>query len=256
MGNPSSANLSVGAAQHQVAFYLLDYDGGSSGGGTARSEQIQIVDPANHQVLSMETVNNFSGGTYLVFNITGNVTVNFTSLAGANAVVSGVFFDPSATPSSPNVTTSPQSQSISAGANVTFTAAATGNPAPTVQWQVQTPGGTFTNIAGANSTALTLNNVTIGQSGNQYRAVFTNGTGSAASTPATLTVNVSGNAATFGGTDTLTQGDWSGVYGSDGYDVVGASESLPGYATLTTTGASEWTWTGNTNQCGSAADST
>jgi hypothetical protein len=89
----------------------------------------------------------------------------------------------------PVVTTNPASQSVSAGQSVTFTAAATGNPTPTVQWQVSTDGGaTFGNISGATSTTLTLTGVTAGQNGYKYRAVFTNSLDSATTTAALLTV--------------------------------------------------------------------
>ena len=77
----------------------------------------------------------------------------------------------------PQITLNPVSQTIVAGHGVTFTAAATGTPAPTVQWQVSTNhGGTFVNIPGANSTTYSFTTST-GQTGNQYRAVFTNSTG-------------------------------------------------------------------------------
>ncbi len=89
----------------------------------------------------------------------------------------------------PSVTTSPTSQTVAAGASVTFTAAASSNPAATVQWQVSTNGGsTYTNIAGATGTTLTLTNVLASQNGYRYRAVFTNSLGSATTSAATLTV--------------------------------------------------------------------
>ncbi len=89
----------------------------------------------------------------------------------------------------PVVTTNPSSQTVTAGQNVTFTAAAEGNPAPTVQWQVSTNGGqTFTNINGATSTTLTLNNVNADTNGHEYQAIFTNSLGSIATSAATLTV--------------------------------------------------------------------
>jgi hypothetical protein len=91
--------------------------------------------------------------------------------------------------SAPAVTTNPTSQTVNAGATVTLTAAATGNPAVSVQWQVSTDGGaTYNNVTGATSTTLTLTNVTAGQNGYRYRAVFTNSLGSATTTAATLTV--------------------------------------------------------------------
>jgi len=89
----------------------------------------------------------------------------------------------------PIVTGNPTSQSVNAGQSVTFTAAANGNPAVTVQWQVSTDGGaTFSNIAGATNTTFTLATTTKSQNGYLYRAVFTNVLGSAATTDALLTV--------------------------------------------------------------------
>ncbi len=90
----------------------------------------------------------------------------------------------------PSVTTQPTNQTASTGAAATFTAAASGDPTPTVRWQVSTDGGkTFTNIAGATSNSYTTGATTAADNGNEYQAVFTNGAGPDATTnPATLTV--------------------------------------------------------------------
>jgi hypothetical protein len=89
----------------------------------------------------------------------------------------------------PSVTTNPRSTTVSAGQTATFTAAASSNPAATVQWQLSTDGGTtWTDITGATSTTLTLTNVSLSQNHYKYRAVFTNSIGSATTTAATLTV--------------------------------------------------------------------
>src|ERR1019366_1954335 len=90
----------------------------------------------------------------------------------------------------PTVTTNPVNQTVTVGATPSFTAAASGNPAPTVQWQVSKDNGvTFNNVAGATSATLTLTPaVTLGQTGNQYRATFTNSVGTATTTAAKLTV--------------------------------------------------------------------
>src|SRR5712692_6217132 len=88
----------------------------------------------------------------------------------------------------PAVTTSPSSLTITGGQTASFTAAATGTPAPTVQWQVSTDGGvSFSNIAGATLTTLTFT-ASLSQNGNLYQAVFSNSAGSATSTAAKLTV--------------------------------------------------------------------
>jgi photosystem II stability/assembly factor-like uncharacterized protein len=89
----------------------------------------------------------------------------------------------------PTVITNPSSQTLSPGQTATFTASASGNPTPTVQWQVSTDGGTtFGSIPGANSTTLTINNVQKYQDGYEYRAVFTNVVSSATTSAATLSI--------------------------------------------------------------------
>ena len=61
-----------------------------------------------------------------------------------------------------------------------------------------------------------------------------NCTGVAAVAPKTLSapvnVTVSSGGATFLGTDTTTQGNWRGVYGGDGYNVINDTVSYPPYA--------------------------
>jgi hypothetical protein len=88
----------------------------------------------------------------------------------------------------PQVTTNPQSQTVTAGTKVSFTLAATGSPRPTVQWQYGRDGGTtWTNIAGATGATLSFT-ATSGENGYQIRAVLTNALGTANTTAATLTV--------------------------------------------------------------------
>ncbi len=92
--------------------------------------------------------------------------------------------------SAPVVTTNPSNQSSTVGQIATFTAAASGNPTPKVQWQVSTDGGkTFTNITGATFTTLTLSNATSAMNGDEYRAIFSSSAGTAFTNAATLTVN-------------------------------------------------------------------
>jgi hypothetical protein len=138
------------------------------------------------------TFNNVAGAT--------STTLSFTAAAGQNGdKYRAVFTNGSGSAtttaatltvkSAPTVTANPVNQSAAATSTVSFTAAATGSPTPTVQWQQSTDGGaTFTNVAGATSTTLTLNNITAGMNGNEYRAVFTNSAGAATTTAATLTV--------------------------------------------------------------------
>ena len=52
--------------------------------------------------------------------------------------------------------------------------------------------------------------------------------------------------AAFLGTNTTTEGNWIGTYGSQGYDVIGNAASLPSYATVTPSGQSNYTWAAST----------
>ena len=90
----------------------------------------------------------------------------------------------------PLVTGNPSAQTVNAGATATFTASGIGNPAPTVQWQISTNGGTtWATISGATSTTYTTPALTVGNDGSLYRAVFINNLGSAATSAALLHVN-------------------------------------------------------------------
>lgn len=90
----------------------------------------------------------------------------------------------------PTVTTQPLSATVEAGKTATFTAAASGKPAPTPRWQVKTPGGGWSEDGeDAGAKGLTLSVLASeAKNGNQYRAVFTNSSGSKETEPATLTV--------------------------------------------------------------------
>ncbi|MDX6204723.1 MAG: large repetitive protein, partial [Frankiales bacterium] len=145
-------------------------------------------------------------------NGNGTATLSGTPSAGAGGVYSlgltasnGV--NPNATQTltvnvnqAPTVTSNPADQSVNPGSSVTFTAAASGNPTPTVQWQ-RSIGGSFSNVAGATSPSYTFT-AAVGDNGNTYRAVFTNAAGTAMTTASTLTVGSaptinSANAAAF-----------------------------------------------------------
>jgi hypothetical protein len=97
----------------------------------------------------------FNGGVYLVWNVSGHVKIRVTQTAGANAVLSGMFFGGAGNPSS--------------------------------------------------------------------------------------------SSATFVKLDATTQGNWRGVYGSEGYIVVGDSASNPAYVTPLPARQSQWIWASSTS---------
>ena len=88
----------------------------------------------------------------------------------------------------PVVTLQPVGQSVGLGNPVTFTAAASGDPTPSVQWQISVDHGvTWIAVSGATSTSIT-GVPTLFLNGWEFRAVFTNDGGSAATNGATLKV--------------------------------------------------------------------
>lgn len=84
----------------------------------------------------------------------------------------------------PKFTTQPASKTVTAGANVTFTAKASGYPAPTYQWYKGT-----TKLTGKTASSLTLTAVGTSAAG-KYTVKATNSSGTVTSTAATLTVNL------------------------------------------------------------------
>ncbi len=101
----------------------------------------------------------------------------------------------------PSVTTQPADLSVAEGATARFTAAASGTPAPTVQWQSSPDSTSWSTVAGATGTTLELGTVRAAQDGTRYRAVFTNAAGSATTDAATLTVSGAGTTTHTGTSD-------------------------------------------------------
>lgn len=86
-------------------------------------------------------------------------------------------------PAAPTITTQPQNQTVSVGANVTFTVAASGTAPLAYQWQ-----HAGTNLPGQTASTLTLNSVTAAGAG-AYAVAVSNVGGTTTSATATLTVN-------------------------------------------------------------------
>ena len=89
----------------------------------------------------------------------------------------------------PVVTTHPVSQTVCTGSPATFISAASGNPVPTVQWQVSTDNGnTWNDILSATNPTYSFTTST-GDNSKQYKAIWTSSAGSVSSNPASLMVN-------------------------------------------------------------------
>jgi hypothetical protein len=93
----------------------------------------------------------------------------------------------------PAFNTQPASVTVTAPAAASFSVAVSGNPTPTLQWQVSIDAGVnWVNVPAATAATLTINPTIVGQNNNRYRAVATNSVGSVNSSAATLTVNAPG----------------------------------------------------------------
>jgi glucose/arabinose dehydrogenase len=124
-------------------------------------------------------------------------TLGVSSPTGQQASTSLLEIRSNAAPANiaPSVTTQPASQTKCAGTNAIFTSAASGTPAPSIQWQESTNGTTWNNITGATNATLSFATSTA-DNNKQYRAVWTNSVSSVNSNAATLTVNATPSAPT------------------------------------------------------------
>jgi len=226
-------NLTDGNA-HQIALYALDWE------NAGRAETIQIVDGNSPDtVLSTQSiVSGFTGGIYLLWNISGHVKINVMVSGGLNAVISGVFFD-SAKPAAPLIG-SMNSTTFLVGTQDTFGVTASGFPTPMLSEAGVLPSGvTF------NATTGVLSGTPAAGTNGSYPLVFTASNNVGSNTQNfTLSVNLATNAAAaFVGSDTTTEGNWQRKYGADGYSIGNTNyQSLPGYAILTPENELGWAW--------------
>jgi alpha-tubulin suppressor-like RCC1 family protein len=108
--------------------------------------------------------------------------------ASASARVAGAAA-PAVTEAKPKVTVQPASVIVEEGQSAVFEAAASGVPAPTVQWEISTNGAnSWSPVAGANEDRFTIASAKTSENGDDYRAVFSNSGGSATSKTVTLIV--------------------------------------------------------------------
>ena len=80
-------NLTDGKA-HQVAIYMLDWD------TTGRAQTVTMLDAASGATLDTRNVSGFHMGQWLVWNVSGHLTINVTLTGGIDSVASGIMFDP------------------------------------------------------------------------------------------------------------------------------------------------------------------
>ncbi|AZA86643.1 T9SS C-terminal target domain-containing protein [Chryseobacterium shandongense] len=169
VGSPNASLMPPGLTGGTNAFYT----GPVSGVTVARSGKFNCTGVPTSTVANIRTA---------VMN-----NANWTLSTAAGSQYSGCTF----LASNPVITANPANRTICAGGTTTFTVSASG--ATSYQWYQNSGSGfiALTNTApysGVTTNTLTITGVTSAMNGYQYRAVASNGAGSATSTAASLTV--------------------------------------------------------------------
>ena len=155
----------------------------------------------------------YSGVTTTTLTVSGATLImtgdQFRSIASNGAAPDGTSnvatLTVSSVPTAPVITTHPLSAAVAAGANATFTVAATGSPVPTYKWQSKpAASSTWSDLvngvvySGVTTATLTVTGTTLAMTGDQFRSIAANGVSpDATSNAATLTVNSSSVAPSF-----------------------------------------------------------
>jgi RHS repeat-associated protein len=117
-------------ATHQFAVYFLDWT--NSGDG----DIVTIRDSATQAILDTRTIQNFSNGAYLVWTVTGHVSIEFQG-TNNDGLFSGWFFDP------PTVTVTPVTTTLSPGQTQQFSAIVSTSTNQSVNWTITPSVGTI-----------------------------------------------------------------------------------------------------------------
>jgi subtilisin family serine protease len=240
-GSAFTADVDLGAGTRQVALYFLDWD------VRGRAEAVEVRNAITGALLDTQTAANFGNGQYLVWTVTGHVTFRVAGTAGPNTVLSAIFFDTAATGGNarPTVSLTSPASGATGTAPATFTVSADAADADGTIAQVAFYAGAT--LIGTDATApysLTWSGVAAGTY--TLTAVATDNAG-AATTSSGVTVGVSPAggtpaSASFVRSDTTTQGNWIGAYGTAGYSIADLPASLPAGTRVTLTDATPYTW--------------
>jgi hypothetical protein len=179
------------------------YGSVSADGGDTWSPNFPIAAGTSNATLAPPPgpIRNTNWGDYTGLAFQGGVMVpvwaDNSNSTGNNPAGANASFDLytarvtlTALPQAPTVTASPVPTSVPAGAAYAFSASASGTPAPTVQWQRSNDSGaTWGDLTGATSGTYSAA-ATVADDGAQFRAVFTNSSGTATTSAATLSVTM------------------------------------------------------------------
>ncbi|MGY0060347.1 immunoglobulin I-set domain protein [Streptomyces sp. LZ34] len=169
--------------------FVVRQDGGDTGGGDDNNGSLTVYDTTTYKEAAEPVTlagNHSQSGSAALAVAPGGGTVYVTSPAEGKItkLVRRM---------SPKVTQAPTDRSARPGETVTFTAAAEGEPKPSVRWQVSRDGSrTWTDVEGATGNAYTFA-ARAAHDGYRYRAEFTNAGGTTRTASVTLTVTEEGD---------------------------------------------------------------
>ncbi len=116
------------------------------------------------------------------------ISVTATDNAGASGAAASMVTVVPNSGGLPSVTSNPTDVTVATGQPFSFSANATGSPVPDVQWQLSGDNGaTWSDVVGATNNTVS-GTATLAYGGLQFRAVFTNTSGAATTSTATLSV--------------------------------------------------------------------
>ncbi len=186
---PAAASFSVkeGAVPSNCLAATIQWEVSSDGGKTYGPVSGTNFSGATSATLKDDpTATPESGHEFrAVFTNAHGKTTSTTATLTVNAAVCAA---------SPTIETQPSGLTVTEPAAASFSVKEGAVPsncaAATIQWELSTNNGvSFTPITGATSTTYTINPTHTSETGDQFRAVFTNAHGKTTSTTATLTVN-------------------------------------------------------------------
>jgi len=258
-----SITVDFGTTTRQFAMYMLDW-----GNTNQCSTTLDVLDGQTQAVLDSRQVSAYMNGKYLVYQGKGLLTFRFKMQDVYSPVVNGFFFDPvtSVTPSvSVTATDSIAAEPSNTGQFTITRSTTSGNL--TVNYTVSgtaTSGSDFSALAGsvvipngqtAAAVTVTPLNDSIAENDETVTLTLSTNANYTVSSPSNATVTINdddfvGNSVIYLSTDTATKGTWKGVYGTDGYCVIGASQMgtvIPNGVSVTANGADFYAWTYSTS---------
>ena len=83
-----TVTIDIGGETKIVSLYTTDYD------SYDRIADVTVYDDAEKEIIAPMEISDYHEGLYLKYKISGKVEFTFENTGGANAVISGIFFDP------------------------------------------------------------------------------------------------------------------------------------------------------------------